>query len=181
MRFIQSTKKTTLTLILILHLSSTAYAQEALADFCTALYAIAGLLASLMMAIHGLKWVMSESPQERLDAKKAIMYVLIGLLVVYMSAIMVSLLYCETIKGYDYNCPGPDCSVDCSLQAIGACNMQVSPPPNPAPNNCNDYCASLPAYGSGVCMDACTNPDVNDPGGDTFCTAPQICCCTPLT
>ncbi len=177
------TSRITLSFGILLLAAPPAAAQSTLADFCEALYIIAGLLASVMLVLQGLKWVMSDAPQERLDAKKGIMYVLIGLLVVYMAAIFVSLLYCQTIQGYDENCPGPDCSIDCSLSAIGGCNIQTATDgynPNPL---CADRCG-----GSGQCTinaGACsgiggtpgTDAEANTACQDNLGTD-ATCCCT---
>ena len=58
---------------------------------------VAGALGALMLGILGVKWVMSENPQEREDAKKGVTYVIIGLLLVSMATVLVDWLYCEHI------------------------------------------------------------------------------------
>ncbi|MFH1722390.1 MAG: pilin [Candidatus Altiarchaeota archaeon] len=171
-------------LITLLFSQSAAAQGTTMADFCEALYIIAGFLASVMIVIQGLRWVMSDTPQDRMEAKKGIMYVLIGLLVVYMAAILVSVLYCRTIQGYDENCPdGPDCSIDCSLTAIGGCTVNVV-------TTASEYCDNICANG-GTCVTtaaACTggapagtvSPDAEannrcvDDNGAGF-----VCCCAP--
>lgn len=179
------TRKAAVTAAAVLLLSQPAAAQNTLAEFCEALYIIAGLLASVMLVLQGLKWVMSDAPQERLDAKKGIMYVLIGLLVVYMAAIFVSLLYCQTIQGYDENCPGADCSINCSLGAIGGCNIQGAT----GPSNPNPVCANACGAGGGQCTidaSACSGiggASGTDANANTQCQdylgASATCCCMP--
>lgn len=55
---------------------------------------VAAALGALMLAILGVKWIMSENPQEREDAKKGIIYVIIGLLLVTMAGTLVTEIYC---------------------------------------------------------------------------------------
>ena len=62
-----------------------------LASLATLAYA----LAWIMMVIMGMKWILADSPNERADAKKGMMYILIGLLVV-RSANSLLQLYCDT-------------------------------------------------------------------------------------
>lgn len=69
---------------------------------------IAGALAVLMMSIAGLKYVISSSPQEREDAKKGIIYILVGLTVVVIAGTLVATFYCEIINT-QYGV-GADCS-----------------------------------------------------------------------
>lgn len=57
---------------------------------------LAAALGVLMITYSGLRWIMADSPQERDDSKKAIVYVIIGLLVVQLAPDLVSTLYHTT-------------------------------------------------------------------------------------
>jgi len=62
-----------------------------LASLATLAYA----LGWIMMVIMGIKWIVADSPNERADAKKGMMYILIGLLVVRSAGSLLR-LYCDT-------------------------------------------------------------------------------------
>ncbi|MFC2154388.1 pilin [Candidatus Altiarchaeota archaeon] len=144
-----------------------------MAELCEALYIVAGFLASLMFVLQGVRWIMSESPQDRMEAKKAIMYIIIGLLVVYMAAILVSTLYCNTLKNYDP-------TIDCSLEAIGGCNAGIGTP-GCGPFNCGgcenaSTCNSQsPLCGwTTSCVETCCN--VGGSLGCSGCNNNQVGC-----
>jgi len=59
----------------------------------TALRYFAGALAVLMFSFQGLRWVLSESPEDRAEAKKGMIYVIVGLIAVYIAANIVCGIY----------------------------------------------------------------------------------------
>ncbi|MDD5112181.1 MAG: pilin [Candidatus Altiarchaeota archaeon] len=59
----------------------------------TGLRTVASALGVLVISYAGIRWIMADSPQERDDAKKTIIYVIIGLLVVAASNDLVAALY----------------------------------------------------------------------------------------
>lgn len=63
---------------------------------------IASALGALMLAYAGLRWLMSDGPQERDDARKTIIYIIIGLVVVSATADIVQALYCSTLNTTTY-------------------------------------------------------------------------------
>lgn len=179
--------------------SSTAVSAQSsdpgpLAEVCQAIYIITGFLASVMFAIQGLRWVMSDTPQDRMEAKKGIMYIIIGLLVVYMAATMVSVIYCETLKNYDPNCPGSSCSVDCSISAISGCAVDVTTVSGGGTGTCSDTDMIMGLGGGGLitnnpvtagtCTDQTGNPSQTDSCSGTtltewFCQA-EVCTSTTV-
>ncbi len=67
---------------------------------------LAYALAWIMMVIMGVKWIIADSPNERAEAKKGMMYVVIGLLIV-ASACQLLDLYCDNARqalGGDFTC-----------------------------------------------------------------------------
>ncbi|MFH1788015.1 MAG: pilin [Candidatus Altiarchaeota archaeon] len=58
---------------------------------------VVGALAVLMIAVHALRYVTSENPQERADIKKGLTYIVIGLLIAYMATILVRGIYCYAL------------------------------------------------------------------------------------
>jgi hypothetical protein len=52
----------------------------------------AALIAAIMLAINGLKWIMSEDPGARNAARGGISYVIVGIIVVLMALVLVSLI-----------------------------------------------------------------------------------------
>ena len=67
-----------------------------------ALFDVAAAMAVLVVAIQGLKFVTSETPADREEAKKGLIYVLMGLLVVFLAVRIVCGIYCYAIEEYDY-------------------------------------------------------------------------------
>jgi hypothetical protein len=63
---------------------------------------VAGSLGALMLAYAGLRWLMADGPQERDDARKTIIYIIIGLLVVSATTDLVHALYCDTMNPTSY-------------------------------------------------------------------------------
>jgi hypothetical protein len=54
---------------------------------------VASALGTLVITYAGIKWIMSEGPQERDDAKKTIIYALVGLIIVSLADELVAALY----------------------------------------------------------------------------------------
>lgn len=54
-------------------------------------------LAVLLIAIHGVKWITSDNPQDRADVKKGLTYVILGLLMAYLAKRIVEAVYCYAI------------------------------------------------------------------------------------
>lgn len=77
--------------ILILLLVSSASAQY---DWIQSMKTLAYALGWLMMVIMGVKWIIADSPNERADAKKGMIYIVIGLLIV-RSSCQILQLYCD--------------------------------------------------------------------------------------
>jgi len=71
----------------------------------TALMTIAAFIALVMIVIHGLKYLMAQSPQTREDAKQGIVYVILGLLLVVMATVLVKNLYTANIEAYTSQIP----------------------------------------------------------------------------
>ncbi|MFH1054969.1 MAG: pilin [Candidatus Altiarchaeota archaeon] len=81
-----------------------------------ALLPVAYALGWLMMVILGIKWIVAESPNDRAEAKKGMIYVIIGLLVVasycqlmclYTKNASISLGGTVTFDLGPYNCLAP--------------------------------------------------------------------------
>ena len=76
---------------LCLSLLSGSVSAQWIASLATVAYA----LGWIMMIIMGIKWIIADSPNERADAKKGMMYVVVGLLVVRSMGSLIA-LYCVT-------------------------------------------------------------------------------------
>lgn len=74
---------------------------------------IAGALAILLIGFQGFKYLGADNPQERDDAKKGMVYVVIGLIVVALAGIFVSEIYCATLQKQGY-----DVTADCDVTSI---------------------------------------------------------------
>ncbi|MFH1835803.1 MAG: hypothetical protein ABH851_06415 [Methanobacteriota archaeon] len=61
------------------------------------LQVVAGL-AVLLIAVHALRYVTSDNPQERADIKKGIIYIIIGVFIAYLAAELVEGIYCFALN-----------------------------------------------------------------------------------
>ena len=84
-----------------------------------ALFDVAAAMAVLLIAIQGLKFVTSETPADREEAKKGLIYVLMGLLVVFLAVRIVCGIYCYAIEAYE----SPK-----GIQAIKCAGIEVCKP-----------------------------------------------------
>jgi heme O synthase-like polyprenyltransferase len=57
-----------------------------------AIYLIAGVIAALMIVIHGIRMVTAQDPSDRNAAKNSIIYVLIALVIIVLAGTLVALL-----------------------------------------------------------------------------------------
>ena len=94
-----------LTLIVLSALSAIASAQ--VIPWVASLRLVAYSLGWLMMAIMGMKWIVAESANDRADAKKGMIYIVIGLVLV-ANACQLLCLYCCTAQ---QSVPGFTCDV----------------------------------------------------------------------
>jgi len=81
------------------------------------LLSFAAALAVLMIGVQGLRWLISESPKGRADAKKGLIWTIIGLLVAYLAVNIVCGLYCYALTaayGTSIAC-GPPCATSTSI------------------------------------------------------------------
>jgi type IV secretory pathway VirB2 component (pilin) len=60
----------------------------------TTLTSVGTSLAILMMVLQGIKWMLSETPEEREDAKRGIIYIIIGLILLGSAYSFVYYLLC---------------------------------------------------------------------------------------
>ena len=77
---------------------------------------VAVALGWIMMIIMGIRWMIADSPNERADAKKGMMYIMIGLLVI-AAACGLMRLYCDTaqnsVGSMDCTSAGPLGDIGC--------------------------------------------------------------------
>ncbi|MFH1835802.1 MAG: pilin [Methanobacteriota archaeon] len=79
--------------------SSQDYLTE-MSDLIVALKTVAAALAVLLISIQGLKYITAESPNDRAEAKKGLIWIIVGLVVAAVSANLVCGLYCMAIAQY---------------------------------------------------------------------------------
>ncbi|MFH1125776.1 MAG: pilin [Candidatus Altiarchaeota archaeon] len=65
---------------------------------------LASALGVLVISYAGIRWVAADSPQERDDSKKMIMYVMVGLIIVNLADYLVQALYCESLQSTGVTC-----------------------------------------------------------------------------
>ncbi|GAG14593.1 unnamed protein product, partial [marine sediment metagenome] len=54
------------------------------------IYIAAGIVAAIMLVIHGLKLISSQNPEDRDDAKKAILFVIFALVIIVLAEPLVN-------------------------------------------------------------------------------------------
>lgn len=89
-------------------LVSSASADE-LDVFKTKFMQLAGALGLMMIVFHAVRYLSAESPDTRADSKKALTYVIIGLLLAALTIVLVTELYCanlaKSLPGETVTCP----------------------------------------------------------------------------
>jgi hypothetical protein len=83
-----------LSLLNLLVLTAEAGGGGPMGTWLPGLEKLAYALGWMMMVIMGVKWIIADSPNERADAKKGMIYIVIGLLVVRSSGQLIK-LYCD--------------------------------------------------------------------------------------
>lgn len=101
--------------LLVLILASSLVSADEMTDLVSALKKIAAGLATLLIAIQGLKYVTAQTPEDRAEAKKGLIYIILGLLVAAIAANLVCGLYCAAIAS-TYG--GFTCTI-----ALGICSI----------------------------------------------------------
>jgi len=64
-----------------------------IADMEAALFNLATAVGALMLAIQGLRWLVSDTPETRDDARKAITYILMALILATVANDLVDAMY----------------------------------------------------------------------------------------
>ena len=65
---------------------------EVIGDLNNVLYGIAAGIAILLIAIHGIRWKIADSPEAKDDAKRGILNVIFGLAIIIIAAALVAWL-----------------------------------------------------------------------------------------
>lgn len=61
-------------------------------------YGIAAGIAALMIILHGFKWLISEEPAERKEARERIIYTLYGVIIIIIAVALVNTIYSASIS-----------------------------------------------------------------------------------
>lgn len=93
---------TAVVLSIILAHQASAALKTTLWELYEGIKTIAAALGVLMIAYSGVGWIMADGPQERDEAKKTLVYVMIGLLVVALALDIVGAVYCSTLESTTY-------------------------------------------------------------------------------
>lgn len=109
------TRKTTAVVLLVLLFfpATVSAVYESIDEANKAIRGVGAALAVLLFSIQGLKWVTSETPQDRAEAKKGIIYIIIGLLFLKLAFHLVCGLYGAAISNFDVTCEVPAAELKC--------------------------------------------------------------------
>ncbi len=80
-------------LALLLSLPVSADIIETIGGMNTVIYGIAAGIAALMITLHAVKWKTAENPGDREDAKRGIINVILGLVLIMIAASLVSVVF----------------------------------------------------------------------------------------
>ncbi|MFZ2455654.1 MAG: pilin [Candidatus Altiarchaeia archaeon] len=67
--------------------------EETIGDVNNLLYGVAAGIALLLITLHAVRWKTAENPTDREEAKKGMINVIIGLIVIMIAATLVALLF----------------------------------------------------------------------------------------
>lgn len=103
-----------LVLVSVLFFLSGFAAADEMGELVSALKVIAAALAVLLISVQGLKYVTAEAPDDRAEAKKGLIWIIVGLLVVAIAANLVCGLYCNAIAT-TYAAGGITCTISSGI------------------------------------------------------------------
>jgi len=86
-----------LILILLFTFPTSAQEESLILEQIPDLQQMAAALGMLLILIMGVRWIIADSAQERSEAKKGIMYVVVGLLIIYSVNRIICGLYCVNL------------------------------------------------------------------------------------
>jgi type IV secretory pathway VirB2 component (pilin) len=107
----------TLFLLYALTCACRAGFEETVGGVNNVLYGVAAGIALLLITLHAVKWKTAENPTDREEAKKGMINVVIGLIVIMIAATLVTMLFskpdnssaCSTYDGWYENNVGAVC------------------------------------------------------------------------
>lgn len=84
-----------LIITLLFYLSMQTYAEifDTIGGVNNILYGIAAGIATLMITMHAVKWKTADNPNDREEAKKGIMSVILAIILIIVAATLVTLLF----------------------------------------------------------------------------------------
>ncbi len=100
-------------ILAILIFAGTASASPPTPTWVCGLTVVAAALGWLMMILMGIKWMIADSPNERAEAKKGMIYIVLGLLVIASR--------CQIMGLYQTTAAGAGITVDISAVCSGTC------------------------------------------------------------
>jgi len=90
---------------------------EAMHEANTAIRWVGAALGVLMFAVQGLKWLSSDTPEGRADAKKGMIYVIVGLLFLRLAFGLTCGLYGAGVAGFELDCTVTGLKCECAALA----------------------------------------------------------------
>jgi FtsH-binding integral membrane protein len=109
--------KKILAALFIVFFSASAVSADEITDLVAALKTVAAALGVLLISVQGLKYVTAESPDDRAEAKKGLIWIIMGLLIAAVAANIVCGLYCMAISQY-YTAGALKCAVTSGICTV---------------------------------------------------------------
>lgn len=91
---------------------STVSASSYIGSMVPRLKVLAATLGWFLMILCGVRWIIADSPNDKADAKKGMMYIVVGMLLIAMYCSLVQ-LYCDTFMQ----------TLDTSIVGVPTCNI----------------------------------------------------------
>ena len=151
------------------------------------LYGIAAGLAALMIVLHAVRWKTASGMQEREDAKKGIVNVVLGLALIAIAASVVSMIFIKPENITKRNITATTFSWTTTSSVSTTSSSQGSTTSSTSSSTVPTTTTTTLPISNGECNHAetgnlCTGIDfVYGAGTRTICCSAYGCCCNPVT
>ena len=162
---------------------------ETIGGINTLLYGIAAGVAALMITFHAIKWKTAAGPNDREEAKRGIINVILGLILIMIAASLVALLFSKGTSANpvcgNLKCESGETSANCASDCCPDGSSKSTNPTCAAPVSCNKNknCEPWAGETNAICANDCcpdgtstsANAGCTNPPGPTVCNKNSAC------
>lgn len=124
---------TILMILMITNLVEAGAMGETVVDIKTLFYGITAGFGALLIALHGIKWKTATNPEERKEAERGIIHVILGLLIIGIAAGIVEMIYWKPLTlshpwiiAHNWQNTGPDEQMGLELNITNTLNYSLT-------------------------------------------------------